>query len=50
MSGSEKLSSLVSEFRRVCERRKLEVDEGKSKVWKFSVSGEDEPLRMRVGM
>ena len=31
-----KLCRLVSEFGRVCERRKLRVNEGKSKVRRFS--------------
>ena len=32
MADSEKLCRLVSEFGRVCERRKLRVNVGKSKV------------------
>ena len=34
VADSEKLCRLMSEFDRVCERRKLRVNEGKSKVMK----------------
>ena len=37
--SEEKLCRLVSEFGRVCERRKLRVNEGKSKVMRFSRYG-----------
>ena len=36
MADLEKLCRLVSEFGRVCERRKLGVDVGKSKVMRCS--------------
>ena len=36
MADSEKLCELMSEFGRVCERRKLKVNVGKSKVIRFS--------------
>ena len=42
----EKLSRLVSEFGRVCERRKLRVDVGKSKVMRCSRYGNG--VRMHV--
>ena len=35
--SEEKLGRLVSEFGRVCERRKLRVDAGKSKVMRCSM-------------
>ena len=35
--SEEKLCRLVSEFARVCERRKLRVNVGKSKVMKSSI-------------
>ena len=36
MADSEKLCRLVSEFGRVCERRKVRVNVGKSKVVGYS--------------
>ena len=39
MADSEKLCRLVSEFGRVCERRKLRVNVGKSKVLRCSRYG-----------
>ena len=39
VADSEKLSRLVSEFCRVCERRKLRVNVGKSKVVRCSRYG-----------
>ena len=39
MADSEKLYILVSEFGRVCERRKLIVNVGKSKVMRCSRCG-----------
>ena len=44
--SQEKLCRLVSEFGRVCERRKLRVNVGKSKVMKCSRYGNDD--RMHV--
>ena len=35
--SEEKLCSLVSEFGRVCKRRKLRVNVGKSKVVRYSI-------------
>ena len=35
----EKLCRLVSEFGRVCERRKLRINVGKSKVMRYSGYG-----------
>ena len=43
MADSEKLCRLVSEFGRVCERRKLRVNVGKSKVMRY-VRLNGEPL------
>ena len=37
--AEEKLCRLVSEFGRVCERKKLRVNVGKSKVMRFSRYG-----------
>ena len=42
VADSEKLCRLVSEFGRVCERRKLRVNVGKSKgmrSWRYTVMG-----------
>ena len=39
MADSEKLCRLVSEFGRVCERRKLRVNVDKSKVMRYSRYG-----------
>ena len=39
MADSEKFCGLVSEFGRVCERRKLRVNEGKSKDMRCSRYG-----------
>ena len=39
VADSEKLCRLVSEFGRVCERRKLRVNVGKSKVMRWSRYG-----------
>ena len=44
--SEEKLCRLVSEFDRVCERRKLRVNVGKSKVMRCS--GYDNGGRMHV--
>ena len=44
--SEEKLCRLVSEFGRVCERRKLRVNVGKSKVMRFSRYGNGD--RMHV--
>ena len=44
--SEDKLCRLVSEFGRVCERRKLEVNVGKSKVMRFSRYGNGD--RMHV--
>ena len=46
MADSEKLCRLVSEFGRVCERKRLRVNVGKSKVMRCSRSGDGG--RMRV--
>ena len=46
MANSEKLCKLVSEFGRVCERRKLKVNVGKSKVMRSSRYGNGD--RMHV--
>ena len=46
MADSEELCRLVSEFGRVCERRKLRVNVGKSKVMKCSRYGNGD--RMHV--
>ena len=46
--AEEKLCRLVSEFRRVCERRKLIVNEGKSKVMRCSRYGIICRLRARL--
>ena len=41
VADSEKLCRLVSEFGRVCERRKLRVNVGKSKVMRCSKYGNE---------
>ena len=41
VADSEKLYRLVSKFGRVCERRKLRVNVGKSKVMRCSRSGNE---------
>ena len=46
VADSEKLCRLVSEFDRVCERRKLRVNVGKSKVMRCSRHGNGD--RMHV--
>ena len=46
VADSEKLNRLVSEFGRVCERRKFRVNVGKSKVMRCSRYGNGE--RMHV--
>ena len=46
MADSEKLCRLVSEFGRVCERRKFRVNVGKSKVMRYSRYGSG--VRMHV--
>ena len=46
MADSDKLCRLVSEFGRVCERRKLRVNVGKSKVMRCSRHGSED--RMNV--
>ena len=43
--SKEKLCRLVSEFGRVCERRKLRFNEGKSKVMKCSRYGNGDRMR-----
>ena len=40
----------VEGFRRVCERKKLKANVGKSKIHKFTLSMEQEPLRVRLGL
>ena len=46
VADSEKFGRLVSEFVRVCERRKLRVNVGKSKVMRYSRYGNGD--RMHV--
>ena len=46
---SEKLSNLVRKFGRICERMEVKVNVGKRKVLKFSLCGEQEPLRVKLG-
>ena len=41
VDSEEKLCRLVSEFSRVCERRKLRVNVGKSKVMRCSRYGNE---------
>ena len=45
--SEEKLCQLVSEFGRVCKRRKLKVNVGKSKVMRCRRRGDD--TRVNVG-
>ena len=45
VADSEKLCRLVSEFGRVCERRKLRVNVGKSKVMRCSRYGNGDRMR-----
>ena len=47
--SEEKLSSLLTEFRWISERRKLKINVEKSKVLKSSVSREQELLKRRLG-
>ena len=44
--SEEKLCRLVSDFGRVCERRKLKVNVGKSKVMRFSRYGNGDRMHM----
>ena len=44
--SEEKLCRLVSEFGRVCERRKLRVNVGKSKVMRCSRHGNGDPMHV----
>ena len=44
-----KWSSLVREFEKVSDRKMLKVNERKSKVLKFRLSGEEEPLIVSMG-
>ena len=44
--SEEKLCKLVSEFGRVCERRKLRVNVGKSKVTRYSRYGNGDRMHM----
>ena len=46
VADSEKLCTLVSEFGRVCERRKLRVNLGKSKVMRCSRYGNGDPMHV----
>ena len=46
--SDEKLGRLVSEFGRVCERRKLRVNEGKSKVMRCSRYGNGGRMHVRL--
>ena len=48
MADSEKLCRLVSEFCRVCERRKLRVNAGKSKVMGSSRYGNEGRMHMML--
>ena len=45
VADSEKLCRLVSEFGRVCERRKFRVNVGKSKVMRCSRYGNGDRMR-----
>ena len=47
--SEEKLSSLLTEFRWISERRKLKINVEKSKVLKSSVNREQELLKGRLG-
>ena len=44
--SKEKLGRLVSEFGRVCERRKLRMNVGKSKVMRCSRYGNGDPMHV----
>ena len=44
--SEDKLCRLVSEFCRVCERRKLRVNVGKSKIKRFSRYGNGGPMHV----
>ena len=46
VADSEKLCRLVSEFGRVCERRKLGVNVGKSKIMRCSGYGNGGPMHV----
>ena len=46
-AGTQKLSCSVRKFGRVCERKKLKINVGKSEVLKFSSSREQETLSVR---
>ena len=46
--SEEKLCRLVNEFGRVCERRKLRVNVGKSKVLRCSRYGNGGPMHVIV--
>ena len=46
VADSEKLCKLVSEFGRVCERRKLRVNVGKSKVLRCSSYGNGDQMHV----
>ncbi len=46
----EKFSRLVAEFGRVCDRKKLRVNVGKSKVMKVIRNGNNENMGMDVSL
>ena len=48
MADAEKFCRLVSEFSRVCERRKLRVIVGKSNVMSCSRYGNDRRMHVRL--
>ena len=46
--SEEKLERLVQEFRRVCQRKKLSVNETKSKIMKIGKNGEENGVNISL--